>query len=166
MRNENSLGGDDAELEMRLGHREAGEAADREVAALVEPGTYPHWLAVVGLAIHAIHRGDTEEAVRLGRRALEEAASLDDRSRVNALGNLASILTEAGQTGEARLVLERFVHEARRSGLTVCETVALIDRCRLELLERYYESDYNDDYVGGSSHYLDEDELRDMNLER
>ena len=84
-----------AELEERLGHMEAAEAADREVEALVEPGMYPHWLAVVGLAFHTMRRGDTEEAVRLGRQALEEAERLDDWSRVNAIGNLASILIGA-----------------------------------------------------------------------
>ena len=129
-----------AEVEMRLGHREAAEAADREVEALVEPGTYPHWLAVVGLAFHAIHRGETEEAVRLGRQALEEAETLDDRSRVNATGNLASILIEAGRTGEARLVLERFIHGARRSGLMVFESLGLADLGRLNMLARDYGS--------------------------
>ena len=129
-----------AEVEMRAGHMEAGEAADHEAHTLAEPGTYPHWLAAVGLTIHAIHHGDIKEAVRLGRQALEEAEKLDDASRLNALGNLASILTEAGSTEEARSVLERSIHEARRSGLTFLETVALIDRGRLDLLEHHYES--------------------------
>jgi predicted ATPase len=127
-----------AELEMRLGHREAAEAADREVAALVGPDTYPHWLAVVGLSFHALHRGDAEEAVRLGRQAVEEAESLDDRSRVNAIGNLASILIEAGRTEDARSALERFIHEARRCGFMVFEGFGLADLGRLNLLARDY----------------------------
>jgi Flp pilus assembly protein TadD len=117
---------------------EAAEAADREVEALVEPGMYPHWLAVVGLAFHTMRRGDTEEAVRLGRQALEEAERLDDWSRVNAIGNLASILIGAGRTEETRSVLERAIHEARRSGLTVFESFILADLGRLNLLARDY----------------------------
>jgi tetratricopeptide (TPR) repeat protein len=128
------------EVEMRLGRREAAEAANREAQALAEPGTEPHWLAVVGLAFHAVHRGDTEEAVRLGRQALEEAESLDDTSRIQAIGILASILTSVGWAEEARSVLERFVHEARRSGLAVLESLGLADLGRLTLLEHDYES--------------------------
>src|SRR2546426_700916 len=75
----------------KLGLVEACEAADREALALAEPGTDPHWLAVVGLAFHAVHRGDTKEAVRLGRQALEEAETLDDASRISAISNLAGI---------------------------------------------------------------------------
>ena len=128
------------EVEMRLGRRDAAEAANREARALAEPGTEPHCLAVVGLAFHAVHRGDTEEAVRLGRQALEEAERLEDASRIQAIGILASILTSVGWAEEARSVLERFVHEARRSGLAVLESLGLADLGRLTLLEHDYES--------------------------
>jgi tetratricopeptide (TPR) repeat protein len=127
------------EVEMRLGRRDAAEAANREARALAEPGTEPHFLAVVGLAFHAVHRGDTEEAVRLGRQALEEAERLEDASRIQAIGILASILISVGSE-EARSVLERFVHEARRSGLAVLESLGLADLGRLTLLEHDYES--------------------------
>jgi predicted ATPase/class 3 adenylate cyclase len=128
------------EIEMRLGHREAAEAANREAQALAEPGTEPHVLVVIGLAFHAVHRGDTEEAVRLGRQALEEAERLDDATRIQAIGILASILTSVGWAEEARSVLERFVHEARRSELAVLESLGLADLGRLTLLEHDYES--------------------------
>jgi tetratricopeptide (TPR) repeat protein len=127
------------EIEMRLGQREGAEAANREALALAEPGTEPHWLALVGLAFHAVHRGDTEEAVRLGRQALEEAERLEDASRIQAIGIFASILTSVGSE-EARSVLERFVREARRSGLAVLESLGLADLGRLTLLEHDYES--------------------------
>jgi predicted ATPase len=128
------------EVEMRLGRRDAAEAANREAHALAEPGTEPHFLAVVGLAVQAVHRGDTEEAVRLGRQALEEAERLEDASRIQAIGNLASILTSVGWAEEAQSVLERFVHEARRSGLAVLESLGLADLGELTLVEHDYES--------------------------
>jgi tetratricopeptide (TPR) repeat protein len=119
---------------------EACEAADREALALAEPGTDPHWLAVVGLAFHAVHRGDTKEAVRLGRQALEEAETLDDASRISAISNLAGILVGVNRTQEARSVLERSVREARRSGLVSMETVGFADLGELDLLEHDYEA--------------------------
>src|SRR4029453_1606457 len=97
------------------------------------------WLSS-GLAFYSMHRGDSEEAVRLGRQALEEAEKLDDRSRLNAIGNLAGILMSVKRTEEARSVLERFVHEARRSGLVSFETTGLADLGELNLLEHDYES--------------------------
>jgi hypothetical protein len=124
----------------KLGHLEVCEAADREALALAEPGTDPHWLAVVGLAFHAVHRGDTKEAVRLGRQALEEAERLDDVSRIYAISNLASILTGVNRTEEARSFLERSVREARRSGLVSMETSGLVDLGELDLLEHDYEA--------------------------
>jgi tetratricopeptide (TPR) repeat protein len=129
-----------SDVEMRLGRVEASAAAAREALALVEPGSGPHWLALIGLAFYSMHRGDSEEAVRLGRQALEEAEKLDDRSRLNAIGNLAGILMSVKRTEEARSVLERFVHEARRSGLVSFETTGLADLGELNLLEHDYES--------------------------
>ena len=96
-----------SDVEMTLGRVEAAVAADREALALAEPGTDPHWLAVLGLAFHAVHRGDTEEAVQLGRQALEEAERLDDTARIHAISNLATILTGVNRLEEARSLLER-----------------------------------------------------------
>jgi predicted ATPase/tetratricopeptide (TPR) repeat protein len=124
----------------KLGHLEACEAADREALALAEPGTDPHWLAVVGLAFHAVHRGDANEAIRLGRQALEEAETLDDASRISAISNLASILMGVNRNEEARSLLERSVREARRSGLVSMETNGLADLAELDLLEHDYEA--------------------------
>jgi predicted ATPase/class 3 adenylate cyclase len=129
-----------SDVEGKLGLVEAAAAADREALALAEPGTDPHWLAAVGLALHAGHRGDTDEAVRLGRQALEEAERLDDVSRVNAISNLAGILLGANRTEEARSLLERLVHEARRSGFVSIETIGLADLGELDLLEHDYEA--------------------------
>jgi predicted ATPase len=128
-----------SDVEGNLGLVEAAEAGDREALALAEPGTDPHWLAVLGLGFHAVRRGDTEEAVRLGRKALEEAETLDEAARINALRNLAIILTGVNRTKEARSVLERLVHEARRSGLAF-ETLGLADLGWLDLLEHEYEA--------------------------
>ena len=51
----------------------------------------------------------------------------DDASRIQAMGNLAGILAGVKRTDEARALLERFVHEARRSGLVALETIGLAD---------------------------------------
>jgi predicted ATPase/class 3 adenylate cyclase len=129
-----------SDVEGKLGLVDAAGAADREALALAEPGTDPHWLAVLGLAFHAVHRGDTKEAVRLGRQALEEAETLDDTARIYAISNLASILTGVNRTKEARSLLERLVHEARRSGLVGVEIIGLADLGELDLLEHDYEA--------------------------
>jgi len=128
-----------SDVEGNMGLVEAAAAYDREALALAEPGTDPHWLAVLGLGFHAVRRGDTEEAVRLGRQALEEAETLDDAARINALRNLAIILMGVNRTKEARSVLERLVHEARRSGLAF-EAIGLGDLGWLDLLEHEYEA--------------------------
>jgi hypothetical protein len=129
-----------SDVEMHLGRVEAGGATARKAQALAEPGTEPHWLAIAELAFHALHRGDAEEAVRLGRQALEEAERLDDTVRISAIGHLATILMGVNRAQEARPVYERFVHEARRSGLQNLEAVGLADLGWLDLLEHDYES--------------------------
>ena len=65
---------------------------------------------------------------------------LDDASRIQAIGNLGAILAGVNRTKEARSVLERFVHEARRSGLVMLETVGLADLGEHSLVEHDYES--------------------------
>jgi predicted ATPase/class 3 adenylate cyclase len=128
-----------SDVDMHVGQVDASEAAAREALALAEPGTEPHCVALAELAFASIHRGDTEEAVRLGRQAAEEAEMLDDPARIQAIGVLATILAGVGRTREARSVLERCVHEARRSGLVVFETIGLADLGALNLIEHDYE---------------------------
>jgi predicted ATPase len=129
-----------SDVEMHLGRVEAAGATAREALDLSEPGTEPHWLAVAELAFHAVHRGNTEEAVRLGRQALDEAERLDEALRIWAIGHLATILMGVNRTEEARSMYERFVQEARRAGLQAFETIGLADLGWLELLEDDYES--------------------------
>jgi predicted ATPase len=129
-----------SDVEMHLGRVKAAGASAREALDLCEPGTEPHWMAVAELAFHAVHRGETEEAVQLGRQALEEAERLDDAVRIWAIGHLATILMGVNRTEEARSMYERFVHEARRTGLQAFETIGLADLGWLDLLEHDYES--------------------------
>jgi predicted ATPase/class 3 adenylate cyclase len=129
-----------SDVDMHVGRVDASEAAAREALALAEPGTEPHYVALAELSFYFLHRGDTEEAVRLGRQAAEEAEMLDDAARIQAIGNLADILARVGRTNEARPVLERFVHEASRSGLVMLETLGLADLGALNLIEHDYES--------------------------
>jgi tetratricopeptide (TPR) repeat protein len=129
-----------SDVDMHVGRVDASEAAAREALALAEPGTEPHYLALAELAFYSIHRGDTEEAVRLGRQALEVAERLDDAARVQAIGNLAGILAGVNRTKEWRSVLERFVQEAHRSGLVILETLGRADLGAVNLIEHDYES--------------------------
>ena len=129
-----------SDVDMHLGRVDASEVAAREALALAEPGTEPHCLALSELAFYSIHRGDAAEAVRLGRQAAEEAETLDDASRIQAMGNLAGILAGVKRTDEARSLLERFVHEARRSGLVALETIGLADLGEYKLVAHDYES--------------------------
>ena len=129
-----------SDVEMHLGRVEAAEATAREALALAEPGTEPHWLAVAELAFHALHRGDTEEAVRLGRQALEEAETA--RRRVARPGDRQPRHHPHGRQPHrgGPIGLERCVREARRSGLASLETIGLADLGWLDLLEHDYES--------------------------
>jgi predicted ATPase len=129
-----------SDVEMHLGQVESAGATAREALGLAESGTEVHWLAVAELAFHALHHGDAEEAVRLGRKALAEAEILDDTVRIWATGHLATILMDVDRAQEARPVYERFVHEARRSGLQSFETIGLADLGRVDLFEHDYES--------------------------
>jgi predicted ATPase/class 3 adenylate cyclase len=129
-----------SDVDMHVGRVDGAEAAAREALTLAEPGTDPHYLALVELAFYLIHRGETEKAVLLGRQAAEEAELLDDTSRIQAMGNLASILAGVKRSNEARSVLERYVQEARRSGLVALETTGLADLGGLNLADHEYES--------------------------
>jgi predicted ATPase len=129
-----------SDVDMHVGRVDASEAAAREALALAEPGTEPRYIALAELSFYSIHRGDTEEEVRLGRQAAKEAEMLDDASRIQAIGNLAAVLAGVNRTDEARSVLERFVHEARRSGLVTLETLGLADLGALNLIEHDYKS--------------------------
>jgi predicted ATPase len=129
-----------SDVQMHLGRVNAAGATAHEALELAEPGTEPHLLALAELAFHAVHRGDDEEAVRLGRQALEEAEELDDASRIWMIGLLATILMGVNRTEEARSGFERCVREARRSGLVTIETIGLADLGSLDLLEHDHES--------------------------
>jgi hypothetical protein len=103
-----------AELEMRLGHREAAEAADREVEGLVEPGTSSPRAGARrtrrSRAASWRHRGGGSAgpaSARGGREAGRQVARQRARQP-------RQHLTETGRTEEARSVLERFIREARR----------------------------------------------------
>ena len=129
-----------SDVEMHVGRVDASEVAAREALALAEPGTEPHYVALSELAFYSIHRGDAAEALRLGRQAAEEAETLNDASRIQAMGNLAGILAGVNRLDEARALNERLVQEARRTGLLALETTGLAELGRLNLVEHEYES--------------------------
>jgi predicted ATPase/class 3 adenylate cyclase len=129
-----------SDVDMHVGRVEASKASANEALALADSGTEPHYLALAELAFSSIYRGENEEAVRLGRQAAEEAAMLDDATRIQAIGNLASILAGVKRGNEGRELLERFVQEARRAGLVALETIGLADLGAYNLVEHDYES--------------------------
>jgi predicted ATPase/class 3 adenylate cyclase len=129
-----------SDVDMHVGRVDTSEVAAREALALAEPGTEPHYIALVELAFYSMHRGDTAEAVRLGRQAAEEAETLDDVSRIQAMGSLADILAGVQRFDEARALNERCVQEARRTGLLALETLGLAELGRLNLVAHEYGS--------------------------
>ena len=129
-----------SDVDMHVGRVDTSEVAAREALALAEPGTEPHYLALAELAFYSMHRGDTAEAVRLGRQAAEEAETLDDASRIQGMGNLAGILAGVKRFDEARALNERCVQEARRTGLLALETLGLAELGRLNLVAHKYGS--------------------------
>jgi hypothetical protein len=93
-----------AEVEEWLGHIDAAEAAAREAALLGESSGQAQELAdaLRSLAWVAFLRGEREEAVTIGERAVDVAASVDEQRRVVALHDLGAFQSSAGRTEEAR----------------------------------------------------------------
>jgi hypothetical protein len=132
-----------AEIEERLGHHSAAENAAREALQLAEPGAEARWVALANLAWSALGHNELDEAVGLGRRCAEEAAAsptLSETSRIWALGNYASILSEAGRFDEARTVYRRFIEQARNDGQLLLASIGEVDLAGVDLYEHNYEA--------------------------
>jgi predicted ATPase len=131
-----------ADLAERLGHLEAADAAVREAIALAESAGLRRVLADV-LRIGgwiAVKRGETDEAISLSGRAVEEAAALDEPTRLHAVHDLGCVLAEAGHNEDARTAFRRAAGEARTVGLSFVETFSLLNLGKVDLVEYEYES--------------------------
>lgn len=128
------------EAEFRLGNSVRADAAAREAVRLARPGSKSRVTALQVRADAAGISGDNEEAVRLARRAVEEA---QDELRLNALCTLGEALIGAGSDEEARAVFRHGIEEAHRIGGAAASFAAPIfvaDLAHLDLLKHDYES--------------------------
>jgi tetratricopeptide (TPR) repeat protein len=87
-------------------------------------------------------RGEHEEAVTLEERAVDVAASVDERRRVVALHDLGLFQSFAGRTEEARRSLRGAADGARVIGDASLETDAASNLALLDLYARDFESAY------------------------
>jgi predicted ATPase len=131
-----------ADLAERLGQLEAADAAVREAIALAESAGLRRVLADalrIGAWI-AVKRGETDEAIGLSERAVEEGAALDEPTRLHAIHDCGCVLAEAGHNDDARAAFRRAAGEARTAGLSFVETFSILNLGKLDLVEYEYES--------------------------
>jgi tetratricopeptide (TPR) repeat protein len=130
-----------ADVEERLGDLDAADAAVREALTLAaSTGAQPVLADALRISAWvASRRDDSDEAIRLARCAVEEAASLDPERRIHALHDLGSILADLGHHEEARVVLRRSTEEARSAGHVLSEVSTAVNLGYVELHERDFE---------------------------
>jgi len=126
------------EIELRSGDLDAAETAARESLRLAEPGDDVRAYALLGLAWIAGARGKGEEAVRLGREALEEVDDVDDPAGFRV--DIASVFAEAGSRQEARTMYTEVSDEARRRDDPFLASIADVGMGLLDLLEERYDT--------------------------
>jgi predicted ATPase len=105
-----------AEVQEARGDLDAATTTAAEALRLSTPGTHPRVIALLISSSSEVLRGNVDEGVRLGRRAVDEAKTLDAMIRIATLGDLAMVLVQAGRREEARTALHEAVEDARRSG--------------------------------------------------
>jgi predicted ATPase/class 3 adenylate cyclase len=138
-----------AQCEERLGHYDAGLASAVEAIRIAEALGDQRILAnaTAILAGIARRRGNTDEAVRLGRRALELATVVGERNRARELSNLALYLTGAGHEEEARATLHEALELIRRQGDSIGEAHVALRLANLDL----YAGDFEGALAGFSA---------------
>ena len=131
-----------AGAEERLDNVDAAYAAATESVALAEAaGARALIVDSLGwVALEAGRRGDTDEAVRLARRAAEVATDIDAESRLLALHDLGDALGMAGQTEEALATLRRAADESKQVGHALGEMYSWFNIGYLELQEGNHEA--------------------------
>jgi tetratricopeptide (TPR) repeat protein len=131
-----------AVIQLTALHLEAAEAAAVEAAdlAAVVGDKRTSTLALRARAELAFRHGDTEEAIDLGRRALDEAADLDEALRARCLGDLGFLLVGGRHDTEAREVLHEARQAFRRMGDGVNEANTSAYLASLDLYSGAYEA--------------------------
>ena len=130
-----------AGAEEMLENFEAAEDAARRAIAAAEAAARPDLLATAlrESAWIVARRGQTNESVRLARRAVELAATLDDDTRYLTLHDLGSLLGEALRGAEAREIFEETMVLAHTLGGGFYVISVLIQIGFIDLHERRFE---------------------------
>jgi predicted ATPase len=133
-----------AEVEEWLGHVGAAEAAAQEAALLGESSGQAQVLAdaLRSLAWVAFLRGERDEAMTIEERAVDVAATVDERRRAVALHDLGLFQTFAGRKEDARRTLRSAAESARVFGDASLETDAAANLALLDLYARDFASAY------------------------
>ena len=134
-----------SDIEERLGNLDAAQTAGEEAMTLAEVDDARPLLvdALLGLAWIADRREEFDEAVRLGYRALDEAAPLDERRRLRCLSDLGALLHSAGRDVEARAMLHESAEAYRRRGDAANEAIALANLAGIDFTAGNYEAAYD-----------------------
>jgi predicted ATPase/class 3 adenylate cyclase len=129
-----------SEIESLIGDLVASESAARESLRLARPGDDTRAYGLLGLAMIVGERGESGEAVRLGRAALDEIDSLDQGVRPSFRMDVASVFRDAGLRDEARRVYAQVSAEAHRVGDPLLIAAVDANTCWLDLVEQRYEA--------------------------
>jgi tetratricopeptide (TPR) repeat protein len=134
-----------SDIEERLGNLDAAQTAGEEAVTLAEADDARPLLvdALLGLAWIADRREKFDEAVRLGYRALDEAAPLDERRRLRCQSDLGALLHSAGRDVEARAILHESAEAYRRRGDAANEAIALANLAGIDVTAGDYEAAYH-----------------------
>jgi tetratricopeptide (TPR) repeat protein len=137
-----------SDIEERLGNLDAAQTAAEEAVRLATAADARSVLAdaLWGLAWIAIRREEFDDAIRLGSRALQESASLDEPRRLRYQSDLGFFLHCAGRDGEARTILRQSAEAYRGRGDAVNEAAVLAKLGGIDLSAGDYEAAH-DTYV-------------------
>ncbi len=131
-----------AHADGQLINLDAAYADATEAVHLAEAAEAPLVLAdsLGELAIAAGRLGYIDEALRVAKRAVDVAETLDSTTRLHALHDLGDVLGMAGRVDEARVTLRRAAEEAGRVGHAIAEMYIWHNLGWLELGEREFET--------------------------
>jgi predicted ATPase/class 3 adenylate cyclase len=127
------------DIELTVGDLDAAEAAAAESLRLAEPGTELNAYALVNLAAIAAARGEPDEAVRLGREALQAVDAVEDWRRLGFRVDVASVFRDAGLRDEARVTYAEVSGQARLLANPLLFALAESNACWLDVLDERYE---------------------------
>jgi hypothetical protein len=129
-----------SDIEFLVGDFNASEEAARESLRFAESGDDIRPLGFLGLAAIAAGRGEPEEVIRLAYDALAQVDDVDEDRRLPFHVDVASVLSDAGVTQEARTTYMQVSDEARRHGDSLFVALAEGNACWTDLLEQRYEA--------------------------